>query len=99
MKHKFEINREIVFSTSHISKKCDEWLHLGSWSSIEKSSSLSVDIINGGFRIHAMGSDFSRETGFPELDCILKAALNAKCKWVILDRDGPKYKIFQEYDW
>ena len=98
----FEINKEIVFSTSHISKECREAL-IDASKGIYRGTELSVleqfptykD--EYGFRIYIFETPESTE--YPELNKILKIAIENECVWLRFDRDGPIYEGFDVFEW
>lgn len=101
--NKYEINREIVFSTAHISEGCNEALCNASEGIYESDESpltqLSVYEDEYGVRIHIFGTDKFPPTGFLELDHLLKVALDNDCQWLRFDRDGLVYDGFETFDW
>ena len=94
----WEINREMVISTIHLSERCEAALNRND----RKVYKLIYDSLHTGFRIQAYGAGPLPKTGFKELDKILEFAQNNAIKWVYFDPDGPIYKDeFQvfESDW
>lgn len=96
----FEINREIVFSTAHLSEACAK--AMGTASRDEQDSSISGLCIyrhdEYGFRIFVPDNE-RFETDFPELNHIMRFAQDHKIEWILFDCDGPKYGQFPAFDW
>ena len=100
----FEINKEIVFSTSHISKECREAL-VDASKGIYRDAESELSVLEQfpiykdeySFRIYIFETPESTE--YPELDKILKAAIENECVWLRFDRDGPIYESFDVFEW
>ena len=98
----FEINKEIVFSTGHISEECGEALReasIGVYRDEEAPLTMfTVYEDEYGFRILILPENPSN-TNFPELDKILQVAIENECAWVRFDGCGPTYPGFETFDW
>jgi len=94
----FEINKEIVFSTAHVSADTGALLN------DDKLEELAM--INDGFS-HRILVPSPRELGglsirgeIPsELVDLLWLAVGQDCKWLLLDVDGPVLEELISYDW
>ena len=93
----FEINKEIVFSTGHISEKCREALVEASKGVYRDAEAIYED--EYGFRIHILPLETPESTEYPELNKILKIAIENECVWLRFDRDGPIYEGFDVFEW
>jgi hypothetical protein len=99
----YEINTEIVFSTAHITDSTASSL------SKENGDLYGILIIypyKYGWRIFVpIESDFDGtlvwliENGFNELVSLLTIARDMRCKWLVIDSDGPVYDHVKQYDW
>lgn len=102
MEMTFEINRELVLTTGHISEECNDDLDAhkgGNPHSNSPLNSLSIYELDDGWRILATGAGELPETDYPELDLILRFAQKHEIKWVVFDSDGPTHESFQKFDW
>jgi len=88
----YAINKEIVFSTAHISLETNLLLHDAP---MDINLGGCVDAYAYGCKIFMSG----HETGIPELDALIKIAEDNDCKWLVLDCDGPKYDHLKQCDW
>jgi len=104
----YEVNKEIVFSTGHITHSCSTHLETASKGvnefppELEGLYCLSVYSYEYGWRIWT-GCDaiepVHNDTGFWELDRILDFAAKNECKWLVFDEDGENYDSFPGFDW
>jgi len=90
-----EIEKSLIMSTGHISKKDGDRLN-----SIDPSD-LIVDNYSFGWRILVTDINLTKLTktfshGF--IAAILFAKKN-NCEWLQLDGDGPEYGFLKTYDW
>lgn len=98
MADNYEINTEIVFSTAHISEQCNEDLSRH----CDNPKAHSIRREDFGYRIdcHLESALAFPETGHEELDKLIRFARQMKCKWLVLDRDGPVHKdMFETFGW
>ena len=97
-KTKFEINKEIVFSTAHISEECNDAL-----SGFADEDDPIARIINYeyeyGYRLYINPNELTPTTEFPELNRLMARAKLSRCKWLLLDQNGPEYEGFETFDW
>lgn len=100
----YEINREIVVSTAHISEDINRALDWPSNPPLE--GHVTVYAYEYGHRIlitdddrdHVLsGKNFN--SGFKELDILVKLAVDNGCRWILLDRDGPEIPGMEKFDW
>ncbi|MFK5892885.1 MAG: hypothetical protein QM504_06665 [Pseudomonadota bacterium] len=94
-----EINKEMVFSTAHITKRDDEILeHL-----VLKDGNRNVDKFGYGYRLLISKQSFEDGFDYHELSafvCFLMGiALLGGCKWLVLDRDGPVIDSLPVHEW
>jgi hypothetical protein len=101
----FKINTELVLSTEHISLDCNDALTAATRGLYYNDDDPLIQIsiydhhFGFGYLLHAYGADLPETTNFPELDALLKKAVDLKCKWLTLDCDGPINKEFPTFDW
>lgn len=92
----YEVNKELVVSTAHISEETNTAL-------IDPDGSLR-DILatydyEYGYRFFIGNEDDKLKTNFPGLDALMKIARKQGCKWLVLDQDGPVYDWLEKFDW
>jgi hypothetical protein len=88
----FEINREIVFASSHV--PLDEW----NWLYETSQKRGFIDVIEyGAYRIWADVDDGEIAMATPQTYELIKRARMLDCKWLILDHDGPLYPQLKCY--
>lgn len=95
-----EINKEIVFSTAHITEADNELLA----DMLISSSEVSGDTFEYGHRVH-IPEDFKN---FPtnkksklsnNFWYLMELAWSNDCKWLVLDQDGPEHEELTSFDW
>lgn len=86
---KLEINKEVVFSTSHITEATNQILE-------DNTTLLVVQSTEYNHRVFI--TDYSL-SGLAELDILIKIASDNGCTSLLLDCDGPVYKELDVYDW
>jgi len=95
----YEINREIVFSTAHIthgeSQKLDKD---GSATGHDIIVTITVDRYEFGYRIWT-GQDDTNFQHAPHIHKLIEVAREQDCKWLILDCDGPMVDGLPLFDW
>jgi len=105
MSENFEINKEIVFSSSHIPESCAKDLEKVSRDILENDdgsenamNAYSVYYDEYCYRIY-VGFGSYTETKYKPLNDLIKAALNNGCVWLRIDRDGLEFDSFEKFDW
>jgi hypothetical protein len=94
-----EINTELVVSTAHIPGSTNAYLK-------SNPSLLAVYENEYGYRIYVPRENeiygavqALMECGNCELAKLIRLAQVNKCKWLVLDCDGPDVKGFKRFDW
>jgi len=95
----YEINKEIVFSTGHITENDSQeltWCHNGI-----SGKEVTTYQYEYGFRVWVDPNLEIKE--FTELSAsfweLFEIAKEQKCKWLILDEDGVTYENLKQFDW
>lgn len=98
-KTKYEIQKIVVFSTTHITEGDNNRLEYEATFKNE-SSSLIVDKFEYGYYIH-IPSEFSEliHIHSEALQNLLMIAKDIGCQYLKLDRDGQTYENIETYDW
>ena len=90
---KYEINKEMVFSSTHIPESTARALEEG-------TVSFSVYANDYSWRIHAAPtSAVHQDNDNKELVALAKIAKEHDCIWLVIDSDGPEYINLQIFDW
>jgi hypothetical protein len=91
-----EINKEIVFSSSHISKSDNTNLLLN------YNDDFILYQYEYGFRIY-VSEDLDKKCLSVEMSNafwkLVKIAKDNGCKWLLLDCDGQTYKELEQFTW
>jgi hypothetical protein len=95
----YEINKEVVFSTAHITR--DESMKLSS------SGLWFCDDHEYGFRILVSmdeemldgETEKLRTLGMTNVARLMRIASGLGCKWLVLDTDGDQYEEHPVFDW
>jgi len=98
MSNKYEINKELVLSTGHITEQTSTDLeyHYKSDSKIN----LIVVSYEHGHRILTTDEGLKLCEGTPcELMPLIRLANRLECKWLVLDQDGPIMEDLKVFDW
>jgi hypothetical protein len=102
-KHKeprYEINKEIVFSTGHISLRDMQKLNRFTQ---HKRLRLNYDSYEYGIRIYVLDASpeaDARADGFtPAFINLITIAKEQGCKWLVLDCDGPEFDHLEKFEW
>jgi len=86
----FEVNRELVLSTSHIDDEAAKFLN---------DSELNYSSDPANYRLH-VGTMLLPEIYIPEVIRYIAAiALAQDCKWLVLDCDGDVHVEIPQFDW
>jgi len=103
-KPEYEINKELVVSTIHISAETNEILKTPDAEPL--NGLLYVEDYIYGYRIcvisEAWGDEYSPSftSGFhQDLVNLIKIVVEQGCKWLVLDADGTEYDHLETYDW
>ena len=100
-----EIEKTLVLSTAHITKKDDNLLQKCSNSTQDELPPLVVDIIQCGCKVLVNANDFGVylediirlfSEGF--VKCLMLAYVY-DCTWLNLDADGPILDFLPQYNW
>ena len=91
----YEINREIVFSTSHITEHENDILKSEASTNV---SAIAVDDIEFGYRIW-VDQDKANFNSTPNILSLVRASKAMGCKWLVLDCDGPVVNNLRTFDW
>lgn len=86
----YEINTEIVFSTSHITKAENDILE-------DPKSNIANDPYSYGHRVYT-NTDTDAFKRLPNVLRLLEIARGHECKWLVLDCDGPVEDL-PTFDW
>lgn len=97
-----EINKELVASTGNISEETDAWL-----TSSESEGFVSKYNHEYGYRIYVAQDKemFQQEIqelwnlGRGELAELMRLARRHRCKWLVLDADGPLVPNRPKFEW
>ena len=93
---KYEINTEIVFSTTHITEEESKRL--------TQASCTLVNDVTYGWRIYVSEEVFEGKTPYnlahlPNVSALGKIAHAQGCKWLVLDCDGPVMDNLPKFEW
>ena len=99
----YEVNKELVMSFFHISTECQNAIEQWQGETGDWPDSIETIVVEGypfGWRIftrYDTDEAGQYDSGFPELDALLAFACEKKCKWLVLDDDGPLSDDFQYF--
>lgn len=104
MNENFEINKEIVFSTSHISQDTDKEIEKSLSDPTDENPMTMLSIIpfmDYGWMIFVPEdkNDLPHFDKHEELGVLIECAKENGCTWLRLDADGPVYQSFQIFEW
>ena len=90
-----EINKEIVFSTAHITSDIAF--------DLENDVHYGLIVIKDNYYYRIL-TEFKREDVENEkppevLKNLLDIAVRNKCKWLVLDLDGPRFEQLESFNW
>lgn len=90
---KYEINKEMVFSSSHIPESTAKLLECG-------DAPFSVTSNDYSWRLHVSKYAAVHDVeGNTELKNIAKIAKEHDCIWLVIDQDGPIYTNLPIFNW
>jgi hypothetical protein len=96
MNEKYEVNKELVLSTSHISSDTagvlTTHLHVG-------LADLLINSTEYGWRFVAHVDECVLVKLPVELSALLRLATSLGCTYLLLDQDGPIMENLQKFDW
>lgn len=102
----FEINREMVLSTAHITKEDADLLtklleeHLHLFPGEVPAFVCHVEDSEFGYRFLAsLDLEEAGQHLSKHLIGLIRKARELDCKWLLLDRDGPVHDAFPTFDW
>ena len=95
----YEINKEIVFSTSHIPTSVADMLEnvIGQRAINNYDDDFDMVILADSDRCRILIDPEANVMGV--LKNLVEIALDNNCKWLILDYDGPVYENLETFDW
>jgi hypothetical protein len=91
-----EINKELVVSTSHVTKQTMDWLGGAEVSGYEAFDLPGGDKVEYGHLVYTETDPYSLP---PDLRAMVDLANANECKWLRLDCDGFTVDGFPTYDW
>jgi len=95
----YEINKEIVFSTGHITKEENDLLIIASSTTHAPGhEEIICDQYEYGFRVWT-GQEFLRSDKIFNILNLTEIARKQGCKWLVLDRYGPQLEGLPVFDW
>jgi hypothetical protein len=98
MTEKYEVNKELVLSTGHISEKTG--FDLERSGARHSNINLVVNPFEYGYRVLTTNDSIDDLEGCPlDLIELVKLSNSLGCKWLVLDQDGPVMDNLQKFDW
>jgi|TARA_R110001583_G_scaffold16234_36_gene66454 hypothetical protein len=93
----FEIDKTLVYSTSHVKKEDIDLLSSdGTWRVTEHDYGITI-YVGDWFNPGAIESCLPKYSN--ELSLLVLFAVSLDCKYLKLDSDGPIYDMFPQYNW